>query len=322
MAVFLATVLNTIGDVYLVAYRGMGVLGAALSTSIATIASNVLLITKGRSLIKQWRLALWTETWGEESSIPSCQTNESKDSGDENNTLKEYLVLPFISLPHRHALRSLILLAGPIFLIMLAKMIEFWYMTTGANTFGLLSTACHNLLMKIFLFFAVFADGISQASQTFLPGLFVKQKNASTKKMTRKKLSRASEADQVICRLSIICTAVGAFTSFVACCIANNAGRVFTSDKHLITLMSSASIYMGANLLLNPLAEMLEGVMIAAGEIRYLLVARGILLASFLGALKMSVSSFTDIWATLIVFQSIKILLGLRFCVRRRKAAI
>jgi Na+-driven multidrug efflux pump len=313
LAVLVATILNTVGDVYLVAYRGYGVLGAAIATSVATIVSNVFLICKGRSLIKQWRLALWTEKWGEGSIVPSERR-------------KDYDVLPFISLPGKDSFRSLVLLAGPIFLVMVAKMVEFWYMTTRANNFGLLSTACHNLLMRIYLFFAVFGDGISQASQTFLPGLFVKKRSTNTKGDTsgfkpekQHKSSRSKEADHVIQRLSVISASLGVFISFVACYIAKNAGRAFTSDSQLVSLMSTASTYMGANLMLNPLAEMLEGVMIASGEMRYLLFARGTILAMFLGTLRVSVCRFTDIWKTLLLFQLIKIVLGVRFCVNRKK---
>lgn len=293
----------------------MGVQGAAIATSIATIVSNIILISKGRSLVKQWRLALWTEKWGEDRKLPLNHNMKGADTGTKTDEAKEYMVLPFASLPDKDSFRSLLLLAGPIFLVMLARMIEFWHMTTGANNFGLLSTACHNLLMKVFLFFAVFADGISQASQTFLPGLFVKRRNTDSKKK-RHKCSK--EADKVIRRLSVISVSLGVFISIVASWIVNNAGFVFTPDKQLVRLMTTSSIYMAANLLLNPLAEMLEGVMIAAGESRYLLLTRGMLMTMFLGALRMTVSRFTDIWSTLLLFQVVKILIGFRFCMKRK----
>lgn len=315
-----ATILNTIGDVYLVAYKGMGVLGAAIATTIATIVSNLVLISKGRSLIGHWRLALWTEKWGEGSNIPLRNIKGHEDSAHQNDKMREYLVLPFISLPDRESFFSLVRLAGPIFLVMMAKLIEFWCMTTRANNFGLISTACHNLLMRIFLFFAVFGDGISQASQTFLPGLFKKRQIG--KKQTTSKSARSKETDQVIRRLSIISASLGVFISVIAWWIANNAGAAFTSDNQLVSLMAKASTYMGANLLLNPLAEMFEGVIIASGKMRYLLAARGVIMALFLTALRTSVSKLTDIWKLLLVFQSIKILLGLQFCWKRNNESV
>jgi Na+-driven multidrug efflux pump len=296
----------------------MGVLGAAIATTIATIMSNLLLISKGRSLIGQWRLALWTEK-SSEGNTSLRDIKEDVESADQNDKMKEYLVLPFISLPDRESFRSLVFLAGPIFLVMMAKLIEFWCMTTGANSFGLISTACHNLLMRIFLFFAVFGDGISQASQTFLPGLF--KKNRVVKKKKASKSARSKEADQVIRRLALISASLGVFISITAWWIANNAGGAFTTDNQLVSLMAKTSTYMGANLLLNPLAEMFEGVIIASGEMRYLLAARGVVMALFLTALRTSVCKLTDIWKLLLVFQSIKILLGIQFCWKRKKSA-
>ena len=303
LAVLIATVINTVGDVYFVAHKGLGVLGAAIATSIATIVSNTFLIRKGLLLMKQWRLARWVEKWGEERCVPT-----SNDAPIE--IFQEYLVLPSVSLPNRDSFQSLVSLAGPIFLIMIAKLVEFWCMATGANNFGLLSTACHNLLMRVFLFFAVFGDGVSQASQTFLPGLFVKRKRA--KRNRQKELSK--EANGVMQRLSTISAALGFFISILGCFIARNASGMFTTDTELKSLLSSSSTFMGLNLLLNPLAEVLEGVMIASGETKYLLISRCITLSLFLCVLKTSVSRFTDIWKTFLVFQLIKILLGARFC--------
>lgn len=329
LAVLVATLLNTVGDVVFVARNGWGVYGAAVATSFATIVSNTILIWKGRSLIKKWRLALWMEKWGEDSDIPlNERTNldsvEMESATQHFETLEEYLVLPFISLPGRDSLRSLVLLAGPIFLTMVSKLVEFWNMTMHAGNFGLVSLACHNLLMRIFLFFAVFGDGLSQASQTFLPGLFVKKRrtqpisnvNAETHEAhlkERNESSRSEKAYQVIRRLLTISTAFGVFISVIACYIAKNVGGAFTSNSHLVLLMSTASSYMGANLLLHPLVEMLEGTMIASRDMGFLLVTRGIILALFLGTLRTSLSKLTDIWKTLLLFQFIKIVLfGIR----------
>eukprot|EP00804_Cyclotella_cryptica_P013261 CCRYP_007028-RA/>CCRYP_007028-RA protein AED:0.11 eAED:0.12 QI:0/0/0/1/1/1/3/0/603 len=327
LAVLFATVLNTVGDVVLVARNGWGVYGAAVATSFATIVSNTFLIWKGRSLIKKWRLALWMEKRGEDSDTPLNEKKhrdsvEMESATRQSEAVNEYLVLPFISLPGRDSLRSLILLAGPIFLTMVAKLVEFWNMTMRAGNFGLVSLACHNLLMRIFLFFAVFGDGLSQASQTFLPGLFVKKRRAQSmwsvntpqaQLKEQNEASRSEKAYQVIRRLLTISTTLGAFISVIACYIAKNVGGAFTSNSDLVLLMSTASSYMGANLLLHPLVEMLEGTMIASRDMGFLLVTRGIVLALFLGTLRTSLSKFTDIWKTLLLFQFIKIVLfGIR----------
>ena len=324
LAVLLATILNGVGDLYLVAYKGMGVFGAAIATSFATILSNLFLIWKGNELVKQWRLALWAEKYSYDkppsNGKDSDTFRESAPASQQIRSMNEFFLLPFISLSGKGSLRSFSLLAGPIFFIMLFRMIECWYMTTTANKFGLLSMACHNLLMRIFLFFSVFGDGVSQASQTFLPGLFVKLKKANAGRNDQLKANRSREADKVIHQLTIIAAVLGVLVCIAGCYVARNAGGLFTSDPQLRSLMSSTSVFMGLNLLINPLAEMLEGVVVAAGEMRYLLIARGIILAFFLGALQFLVSQLIDIWKIYILFQSIKIGIGLRFCMKRKTA--
>ena len=322
LAVLVATILNGVGDVYLVAYKGMGVLGAAIATSFATILSNSFLIWKGNKLTKQWRLALWAEKYSYDKP-PSSEKEidaftESIPMAQQTQSKKELLLPPFMSLPGRDSFRSFSLLAGPIFLIMLSRMVECWYMTTTANKFGLLSMACHNLLMRIFLFFSVFGDGVSQASQTFLPGLFVKLKKANAGSNGQHKANSSRQADTVIHQLSIIAASLGVLISISGWYVASNAGGLFTSDVQLRSFMSTASSLMGLNLLINPLAEMLEGVVVAAGDMRYLLTARCTILAFFLGALRFHVFRLTDIWKMYLVFQSIKICIGLRFCWKRK----
>eukprot|EP00956_Cyclotella_meneghiniana_P014532 scaffold21794_cov47-Cyclotella_meneghiniana.AAC.2 len=268
-----ATILNGVGDVYLVAYKGMGVLGAAIATSFATILSNSFLIWKGNKLTKQWRLALWAEKYSYDKP-PSSEKEidaftESIPMAQQTQSKKELLLPPFMSLPGRDSFRSFSLLAGPIFLIMLSRMVECWYMTTTANKFGF-----------------VFGDGVSQASQTFLPGLFVKLKKANAGSNGQHKANSSRQADTVIHQLSIIAASLGVLISISGWYVASNAGGLFTSDVQLRSFMSTASSLMGLNLLINPLAEMLEGVVVAAGDMRYLLTARCTILAFFLGALR------------------------------------
>jgi Na+-driven multidrug efflux pump len=129
----------------------------------------------------------------------------------------------------------------------------------------------------------------------------------------RNELSRSGKARHVIGRLLTISVVLGVLISVIACYIAKNVGGAFTSNSHLVLLMSTASSYMGANLLLHPLVEMLEGTMIASRDMGFLLATRGIILVLFLGTIRTSLSKFTDIWKTLLLFQCIKIVLfGIR----------
>ncbi|EED95899.1 hypothetical protein THAPSDRAFT_260974 [Thalassiosira pseudonana CCMP1335] len=279
LAVLVATILNTVGDIYLVAFKGWGVWGAAFATSAASVAANMLLIWKEHSLYK------------------------------------EYLAAPFISLPDRKSLGSLFLIAAPIFFVMVAKLVEYWSMTVRVGNFGMISMACHNVLMRIFFFFATIGDGFSQSSQTFLPGFIGNIPSEASK-------SRSEKAFGVIRKLTSISLVIGAFSSITARFIARNAGSAFTSDNQLVSLMSTASNYMGAVLLFHPLSEMLEGAMIASRDLRFLVCTQGVAALLFITTLRFTCTQITDIWKTMFVFQAARIaLFGTRVWIRTKGKA-
>ena len=76
---------------------------------------------------------------------------------------------PFISLPRKDDFVSLLKFAGPIFFIILLKVMCYSQMTLRASDMGMLSLASHNVLLRIFFFYTTFGDALSQAAQTFLP---------------------------------------------------------------------------------------------------------------------------------------------------------
>ena len=363
LAVVIATSFNTLGDVVLVAWNGFGVWGAALATGVASIAANMLLIYKERKVVKKWRDNLWLEKYGGEKDIPysrNSQSNSKSSSSSIDSTDKrdkkmmekeyeEYLVAPFISLPDRKSLIALLKLAGPIFFVMVGKLIEFWAMTIRAGNFGMVSLACHNILMRVFFFFGTFGDGLAQAAQTFLPGLFIKSKQKEktdkrrnvgvavdandkkirpkkpSKKVTQIKLSssRSRRARKMIRKLATMSVIIGVFSSVAARFLAKNAGTAFTSDTQLVSLMSKASNYMGLLLLLHPLKEMLEGTMIASRDLNYLLWSYGITAALFLARLRFACEKFIDIWQTAFLFELVRIVLfGARAWQRTRKRGL
>jgi len=352
LAVLVATILNTVGDIYLVAFKGWGVWGAAFATSAASVAANMLLIWKEHSLVELWRNALWVEKYGVDKDVPLSRKGKelAKKSKDtikrEREEYKEYLAAPFISLPDRKSLGSLFLIAAPIFFVMVAKLVEYWSMTVRVGNFGMISMACHNVLMRIFFFFATIGDGFSQSSQTFLPGLFVKKKKKkrattiadATKQSvsnptsslsksignipSEASKSRSEKAFGVIRKLTSISLVIGAFSSITARFIARNAGSAFTSDNQLVSLMSTASNYMGAVLLFHPLSEMLEGAMIASRDLRFLVCTQGVAALLFITTLRFTCTQITDIWKTMFVFQAARIaLFGTRVWLRTKGKA-
>ncbi len=66
--------------------------------------------------------------------------------------------IPFISFPDQESLVDLLLLAGPMFFVMVGKIMGYSAMTIRDGNFGMVSLACHNVLMRIFFFFGTIGD--------------------------------------------------------------------------------------------------------------------------------------------------------------------
>ncbi|EED95902.1 hypothetical protein THAPSDRAFT_31622, partial [Thalassiosira pseudonana CCMP1335] len=224
LAVFVASIANIIGDYFFVAKMGFGVRGAALATSIASVLANGILV------FRVWKMR---------------QTDDPS-------------LTPFISFPNRKDFVSLLKLAGPMFFVLIGKVMGYSAMTVKAGSFGMVSLACHNVLMRVFFFFATCGDGISHAAQTFLPGLFY-----------RKSLDDQN-ARTLLKRLLSIATVAGTVNCIAGRYIANNAGRVFTTDTSLVSLMSHVSPFMGLGLLIHPITMALEGSIIAGRDLKFL----------------------------------------------------
>eukprot|EP00804_Cyclotella_cryptica_P013258 CCRYP_007024-RB/>CCRYP_007024-RB protein AED:0.14 eAED:0.14 QI:0/0/0/1/0/0/4/0/545 len=262
LAVLVASLTNIIGDYFFVAKLGFGVRGAALATSLASMMSNGILVSN-----------LWRAVQ---------HTSVSR--------------LPFVSFPDRKSFVSLVQLAGPMFFVLVGKVMGYSAMTMRAGTFGLVSLACHNILMRLFFFFATMGDGLSHAAQTFMPGLLY-QKSLDGKK-----------ARTLLKRLLVLSASVGASNSVLSRFIASNFGVAVTTDSSLVSLMSEVSPFMGLALLIHPITMTLEGSIIAGRNLTYLV---GTYMASFLillAQLNLVCTQFIGVWHALLLFQMIRIL--------------
>lgn len=75
------------------------------------------------------------------------------------------------SLPDAPAFAKLVRLAGPTFFCVLGKIVCYSAVPIRAAGFGITQLTAHNVMMRVFLFYATFGDSVSQASQTFAPGV-------------------------------------------------------------------------------------------------------------------------------------------------------
>jgi Na+-driven multidrug efflux pump len=312
LAVLVALVVNVVGDYVFVARLGWGVRGAALATSAASVLANGMLVWKVWTMVGGWKDAYRQEK--EEVEVASLGDADALFG----NELGDPSEIPFISLPDRKSLASLLLLAGPMFFVMLGKIMGYSAMTVRAGDFGMVSMACHSVMMRVFFFFATAGDTISQAAQTFLPGLLYQKKlrEKESRQVDSSSLSASNvnvtdgddrNARTLLERLLLISSIVGIINCISGRFIALNSGRFFTNDAALVSQMSLVSPFMGLASLFYPIAMCLEGAIIAARDSRYLVGTYVVSTMLLLTLLKFICKDFLGIWRALLLFQFLQI---------------
>jgi len=311
IAVLIASVVNIVGDYIFVARMGWGVQGAALATSIASFMANGMLVAKLWRMTRSWKNA--------------CQEMVAKKKVIKQSTSKSEVLestqadlsdIPFISFPDKESLVSFLKLAGPMFFVMLGKILGYSAMTVRAGNFGMVSLACHNVLMRIFFFFATVGDALSQSAQTFLPGLFYQKEENKATDIGTISTSTADTSDgsndgntrTLLKRLLVLSSVSGIVNCFFGRCIAQYSGKAFTSNVALVSLMSHVSPFMGLGLLLHPLTMALEGSIIASGDSGYLVGTYVAVILVLLGQLKFICKDFLGVWHGILIFQALRIL--------------
>lgn len=308
LAVLLATIVNVIGDIILVAKYNLGLRGAALSTSLAGFVSSFLLIHESRKKVRRWRSM-------------RDQSNTIEHIGQDNNMLQ-----PFVSIPNVKGFVSLAKLAGPIFFVIIGKLICYSAMTLKASNFGMLSLAAHNIMIRVFFFFCVFGDSFSLAAQSFLPAaLYDGDTQTSEADETGISNHHKRMTKSLLKRIFAIAGTMSLVNSALVRAILMRGGSFFTNDKDILSLLSVPNrvLYMMGSVLLHPIIMALEGSILATRDLRFLVGAYSLTMSLMLSLLEFGTSSFTGVWRALFSFQLIRcIIFGLRMIYKTRENKI
>jgi Na+-driven multidrug efflux pump len=298
LAVLVASVVNIVGDYFFVAKMRWGIRGAAIATSLASLLSNGMLVGQVSKMMNGWKNA-YRETM--------------KIETDYQNDERDPLSIPFISLPDRKSLVSLLLLAGPMFFVMVGKIAGYFAMTVRAGSFGMVALACHSVLTRMFFFLNTLGDAVSQSAQTYLPGLLYQKKLLEKEAREGGDVIPASTSEiynarTLVKRLLLISSVIGIANCVNGQFISKNAGRAFTNDASLASLMSQVSPLMGLSLVLHPLTMCLEGAIIAASDTGYLVGTYVVSILVLLGQLSFCCKDFMGVWYAMLMFQFIRLI--------------
>ncbi|GFH54490.1 hypothetical protein CTEN210_10966 [Chaetoceros tenuissimus] len=287
LAVLVASIVNVVGDIFLVAKVGMGLRGAAIATAAAGAASSLVLIRESKRKVDKW------------------QKSDTKEKR------------PFVSLPDPKSFISLVKLAGPIFFVILGKLVCYSAMTLKASDFGMLSLTTHNIMLRVFFFFCTFGDSFSLAAQSFLPKVLYGNSEVSTtetneiEEETRQAIVPKENTDvakTLLKRIFTLASAMALTNSNLARQILKRGGSFFTNDSTILQLLGDPArvFYLMGSVLLHPLIMTMEGSILATRDLGFLVSAYFFTMGTMLSLLKFSTNSFTEVWRALFTFQAIR----------------
>jgi len=303
IAVAAASIVNIIGD--LVLSPRYGIQGAAIATALATVTSCSILIRKVRKTVNLWKakqheLEQATAATEEststtaEATTTTAATDISQNRGVKTETKSETNSnnrdIPLWSIPDKASLIDLFKFAGPIFFVMISKVACYNVMTIRATSFGIISLASHNIMMRVFFFFACFGDSLSQAAQSFYPRVDKKDRT------------------KLIQRLFYIASFVGLANNELSRLILSRFGRLLTKDSNIIAMMAKHSPWVGYAVLLHPFIMLLEGTILAKRDLIFLVGSYILSIMLHFSFVFSPVSStFAGLWRALFGFQLIRV---------------
>jgi len=297
IAVAAASVVNILGDLAL--SPRYGIQGAALATALATVTSCCILLRKVKATTDGWKtkqheLEKASYISEEDTKATLVETGSSQNNDSKTKIKKEIDSknhdVPFWSIPDKVSLINLCKLAGPIFFVMIAKVACYNLMTIRATGLGILPLATHNIMMRVFFFFACFGDSLSQAAQSFYP---------QVDKKSRGKLIK---------RLFWIASFIGLSNSLFSRRILSRFGQFLTKESGILALMAKHSPWVGFAELLHPFIMLLEGTVLARRDMIFMVGSYTFTsLLHFAFVFSPVASTFTGLWRALCCFQLIRL---------------
>lgn len=215
----LAAVVNVVGDTLLCVYPlRWGCAGAAAATAFATLFSSFFML----------------------------------------KSLATKKLLPTISIPKWHELKELFDYVGPLFVIVISRLIGFLSMQRAAMRCGVQSLAAYQICVNCLIFFLLFGEPLSQLHQTKLPSLIDSNDKSSTLATMKSVLSLGCYA------------ALG--VSATAFLVLTFGSGFFTADQAVRDIIVKTAPAVSAAIASAILGTTIDGAMLASRDFSYILV--------------------------------------------------
>ncbi|CAI0378227.1 unnamed protein product [Linum tenue] len=254
-ALLAATAVNVIGDIVLCSFLGYGIAGAAWATMASQIVAAYMMM----------------------------------------DSLKKKGYNPYsISVPSIDDLVKIFGLAGPVFVMMMSKVVFYSLLVYFTTSMSTLTLAAHQVAIQAFLMGTVWGEPLCQTAQSFMPELlFGMNQNFSRARMLLKSLM-------------ITGTILGVSLGVLGTCVLLFFPNIFTPDLEVIRTMHKVLIPYFLGLSITPCILSLEGTLLAGRDQRYLgLTMSGCCTVGTLGLMFVTSRGYglLGIWFTIVGFQ-------------------
>lgn len=234
----------------------------ALQIFLATRdAITPLLIVASAALINvagDYLFCMWPFRWGCGGAAAATSVATLLSSGLMVRALKKKRLLPKIKLPSKEVVTSLLEFMGPLMLITVTRLLGFIFMQRQAMKLGdVKSLASFQLCINVVTFFLLFAEPLSQLSQTTLPALV-----------------DADDGESILANLkSIITLGLGAAVTVggMAFLVTRYLAFLFTSDPGVLSTVHATSLTVFAMVSNSIMAVTVDGAMLASRDFTFML---------------------------------------------------
>ncbi len=173
-------------------------LSILLATRDAVTPLKIVALAAGVNVIGDYVLCVFPLRWGVAGAAAATTFATLVSSAFMVRGLKKNGILPKIKLPSRKEISSLTEFMGPLLGITITRLFGFVSMQRTAMTLGVKTTAAYQLCINLMIFFLLFAEPLSQLSQTQLPELIDAQDGAKVKSNLKSVLSLGTITSLVI----------------------------------------------------------------------------------------------------------------------------
>ena len=277
LTVLAATMTNIIGDFLLCVIGNFGIRGAAAATAFAELVACSILLFKVRQRFIKIR-------------------SEDRDKSGTTS----YQITPFVQFPDHAELVKLFKLGGPILFVILGELACQFITTLGATSCGVLSLATHNIILRIYLFFATFGDGLSATVQAFLPRFLYENRTSPEEK--------EKSVKHLLTKLVVIGLGFSVMCGTATCLLTILGAPLFTSNKAIVELIESTTLWLSSIFLLQPFNLLLEGGFTVLRDFPFLVVTYTTSLTFLAIQMRLGAPSVANVWKGFFFFHIVRLI--------------